>query len=293
MSGQATVRALQDAAVAEAQLADAISASFARELEQAMVLLNRHIRRLILALEVDGRGLVSTRANLARALALRSQLLAALEDAGLPALSKAAIDAPLDRLAQTVLDNQIGRAATLTPFDVEALGAFKELRLAQLLSIQGDAAATVLRTVVDGVMGARPLTDLLEDIEDVLDVSAKEARTFYDTAVSAYSRQVDQIHTSGALDELFVYVGPMDIVTRPFCRAHVGKVYDREAISEMDNGQLPDVLITGGGYNCRHAWKPVSVLDDELIALHKTGGRIPFVADQVARVPERRKAVRP
>lgn len=276
-----TGQQLQAAVVAEARLADRLTQAYARELEQTLILLNARIRRLIRALESDGRVLVSTRANLARALALRQGLKAAIEDAGVLDLSRAAIDAPLDQLSDLILSRVLGRAATVTPFDLDALAAFKDLRLAELLDVHQSAVATIQRTVLDGVLGARPIEDLIADIEDVLDATAADARTVYDTAVSTFSRQVDQLHTTGAPDELFVYLGPADFKTRPFCREHVGKVYQRHEIDDLDNGQLPNVLITGGGYNCRHAWKPVSILDDELLGLHRTGGRLAIVEDQL------------
>jgi hypothetical protein len=39
---------------------------------------------------------------------------------------------------------------------------------------------------------------------------------------------------------------------------HVGKVYTRAEIDAMDNGQIDNVFLTGGGYNCRHVWMEVS-----------------------------------
>ena len=110
------------------------------------------------------------------------------------------------------------------------------------------------------------MLDLVDDISDFLDVSAKRARTIYDTAVSTYSRQVGQIGTTGEPDELFQYVGPDDKATREFCAELIGQVLTREEIEELDNGQLPDVMLTGGGYNCRHQFRRVSALDTELLA---------------------------
>lgn len=278
------LQALQSSAVGEAALQDVIVRAFAEELEETVKLLNRRIRALLLQFQLEDGRLVSTQTNLERALSLRAELLRALEDAGVTELSRAGIDEPLDRLAVRVLSNRIGDAAVLTPFDLDALAAFKELRLAQLLDLDADAAAAVWRTVLDGVVGARPVAQLLDDVEDVLESSAAEARTVYDTAVSTYSRQVDQLHATGEPDELFVYVGPADIKTRAFCERHVGRVYARSEIDTMDNGQLPNVLLTGGGYNCRHAWKRVSVLDAELQELHRSGTRIPFVEEQLKAV---------
>lgn len=64
---------------------------------------------------------------------------------------------------------------------------------------------------------------------------------------------------------------------RPFCETWIGKVRTREAIAEIDNEQLPDSLVTGGGYNCRHRWARVSVLDDELIEIAGTNQRAPGI----------------
>jgi hypothetical protein len=58
----------------------------------------------------------------------------------------------------------------------------------------------------------------------------------------------------------YIYLGPVDGLIRPFCMARVGNVYTKEEILDMDNGQIDNVLMTGGGYNCRHKW--VAVPDD-------------------------------
>ena len=132
-------------------------------------------------------------------------------------------------------------------------------------------ATTIWRTTVDGVLGLRPTVELVQDIADLLDISTKRARTVYDTAVSTFSRQVAQVGTTGEPSEPFIYVGPVDGKVREFCLDHVGKVYSRARIDDMDNGQLPNVFLTGGGYNCRHQWRRVSRLDTELLALVDTG----------------------
>ena len=54
----------------------------------------------------------------------------------------------------------------------------------------------------------------------------------------------------------YEYSGLDDKLTRPFCEhlLEVGKAYTRAEIEKMDNGQLPNVFLTGGGWNCRHQW---------------------------------------
>jgi len=271
-----SAHALQLAATRDAAVIDAVTRQFAHELESVLDLLTAKIRTLARRLKQnpDGR-LAATRQNLALALRLRADLLRMLEEAGYHDLALRFVDRPLDRLAAQMLraGTVTGEAARMGAFDVEALAALKQLRLADLLQVGEDIAIQLWRTTVDGVLGTRPVVDLVEDISDLLDISARRARQIYDTAVSTFSRQVAQLGTTGEPDEAFFYVGPVDQRVRPFCMAHVGKVYSRQAIDQMDNGQLPNVMLTGGGYNCRHRFQRVSPFDKELLALMDTDVR--------------------
>ncbi len=261
-----TIDQIQRAAAQDAALIDALTESFAEELVEVVTLLTARIRTLMRRLETgqDGR-IAATMLNLQQALRLRSDLLTVLREAGYGSLVLRAVDEPLDRLAAQILRGMNPIAA----FDVDALVALKEIRLAELLQVGEDIAVRLWRTVVDGVVGARPVLDLIEDVADMLDISTRQARTVYDTAVSTYSRQVGQLGSTGEADELFYYVGPNDDKTREFCQERIGKVFTRAEIEVMDNGQLPDVMLTGGGYNCRHQFKRVSPLDQELLDLRQ------------------------
>lgn len=99
--------------------------------------------------------------------------------------------------------------------------------------------------------------------------------TELDTAVLSFNRSV----TVGKAEELgleyYVYFGPNDKVTRPFCDYLLGdsarlpakvnvpvqrdsRVYTKDEIARMDNGQGLDPLTFCGGWNCRHQWRPIS-----------------------------------
>lgn len=56
----------------------------------------------------------------------------------------------------------------------------------------------------------------------------------------------------------FLYEGPLDEKTRPFCRERVGRVFTLKEIQAMDNEQGLPVITNLGGYNCRHQFKPVN-----------------------------------
>ncbi len=276
-----TPKQMQAAAVQQARHQDAIVQAFADELEQVLRLLNRQLATLITRFQQREGRLVRTAQQIGQAIAVRDDIRALLRVAGYDTLVAAAMDKPLDRLAAQVLESSaIAQASNVrTVGAAKAVQAFKDGRLAQLVGVGNDVADTLWRTVLDGVLGARPAFDLLTDLEDVLDTSRAGARTVYDTAVSTFSRQVDQLDTTGEPDELFLYAGPADLKTRPFCRERVGRVFTRADIDKMDNGQLPNVMLTGGGYNCRHSWKAVSAFDQELIDLHKADGRLAHVAE--------------
>lgn len=269
----------------DAALVDTLTEAFARELTQVMRLLNGEIRSLVTTLQTRNGRVVASRANLARAVQAKREINRAIEDAGFGRVMASAVDEPLDRLAAQVLrgDRIAHAAATLTPVDIDALVALKETRLAQLMGLGADLEAALWRTTLDGVMGARPVADLVADLAEIADVSDRQARVLYDTAASTYSRAAALLTSDGTPDELFLYVGPADSKTREFCLEWVGKVIPREQIDELDNGikGYGNVLLTGGGPNCRHQWRLVSVLDDELRALANTGERVDYVASKV------------
>lgn len=264
---------MKSAAVTDARLIDALTDSFADELAIVLDLLKTKIRALVRQLETDTTGrIVAKQQNLSLALKMRADLTAALEQAGYHDLAVRAVDEPMDRLAMRVLKGAAD-PVSLGAFDLDALVAMKQIRLAELLQVGEDFAVQLWRVTLDGVLGLRPVLDLVEDIADILDSSSRQARTIYDTLTSTLSRQVALIGSTGEPDEAFLYVGPDDDKTREFCADRVDRVYSRQAIDEMDNGQLPNPMLTGGGYNCRHQFRRVSALDFDLLELMDTGER--------------------
>ena len=78
--------------------------------------------------------------------------------------------------------------------------------------------------------------------------------TIAQTKYMEYIRTSNEIIADEAGLDRRLYVGPVDSKIRPFCLARVGDIFTVEEIRKMNNGQIPDVLINGGGYNCRHRW---------------------------------------
>lgn len=59
------------------------------------------------------------------------------------------------------------------------------------------------------------------------------------------------------------YAGPPagDIVIREFCEYMTQRAYTTEALMGCSNGMLPNVMVTCGGYGCRHTLYPVKLAD--------------------------------
>jgi len=96
--------------------------------------------------------------------------------------------------------------------------------------------------------------------------STGQLETQIKTAMATWDQQVqDKIGEDTGLSH-YIYWGPRDGITRPFCRSilRMQRVYTDAGIEqlnshpELHNYVPPNVRIHRGGYNCRHMWLPVS-----------------------------------
>lgn len=251
---------------------DARAAAFGHALADVWRRLDRALPALV---EKASGGSVSALVKAARAGRLRQEVKDALERAGWSDLVDGGTGASLDPVLLPV--EQLRLVADIGAFtaeDATRIEALKALAAVDVLN-EGEAVAAALwKATVQGVFSARPVEKILADLGTVLDKTAPQIRTLYDTSISVFAREAELVGTKPTADQAFVYTGPADLKVRPFCRQHLGKVYTRDRIDAMDNHQLPNVFLTCGGYNCRHAWTAVSHLS-ELAPLANTGRRVP------------------
>lgn len=263
-----------------ARVADEISARYALELSRVLRDLERSLRELAQDAATGSRTALSRGV---RAATLRREIQRALKAAGYSDLVNVATSYRLDLLvAQMERIRGAAQLAAFTSSDMVRILALKKLAQADLLNQGASIAHALWRTLVQGIYAQRPVADLVQDLADAVDIEESEARTLYDTAVNVFGRQVEAMKSKP--DDIFVYLGPADVKLRPFCRQHVGKVYTRDEINGMENGQLPNVFLTGGGYNCRHQFHAVSKVST-LRDLVGTGERVPEIEAALQRVP--------
>lgn len=102
--------------------------------------------------------------------------------------------------------------------------------------------------------------DILDRVKKTLQTSEDRARTVVETATRGFDRASTIVAFQKSGITHFVYDGTSTNV-RPFCedllkRTARGESWTLEQIEKMDNGQGLNVLISCGGWNCRHRWKP-------------------------------------
>ncbi len=247
---------------AENRLIDSLTDDFARELDDVLAGVDRQIRRLVGTLDSTGGRLVADEAAMGRALGFRTELSAALDAAGWETAATLELDA---LAAQTLRGRGIAAAAARsTPINVDVVLALQELGGVDLLELGEQVTNTLWRSTLDGVVGARPVADLVDELAEVTNVTRRQARTLHDTAVSTFARQTKQLGLPNEPGDRFLYMGPDDSETRPFCREVLGDpIRTRAEISALSNGQLPNALMTGGGFNCRHTWQYIDDLTEE------------------------------
>jgi hypothetical protein len=258
---------------------DVLGRQFAIELASVLRSLERRLRPLVKDAAEGSRTRI-IQAGIANR--TRKALEDSLVQSGYSRLAETVYGARLDALVEHVLATRrlANQAAKLSGAFEQRIQAIKYLHETDLLD-EGDTISRLLwQAVTRGVFNAQPVDGILADLYDVVDASESQIRTLYDTSVSIFARQVEALQASADPDTPFVYMGPADKKTRPFCREHVGKVYTRAEINELDNGQIDNVFLTCGGFNCRHMLVEVSQFS-ELADYVGTDRRVPEIAMQL------------
>lgn len=144
------------------------------------------------------------------------------------------------------------------------LRAFSALRLSARTTIGTvveAAGAAAMRQALLSISGLS-FRELADELAERLSISVENAESTAATAMATYYRTISARAFETIQDDLptkvlkYRYYGPLDFKTRRFCRSllRAGEAYTRKQIDAMDNGNLPNVFTTCGGWNCRHQW---------------------------------------
>lgn len=138
----------------------------------------------------------------------------------------------------------------------------QQITAADGLSSLVESAALAAKRKAMFSIGAAPFADVVEQIASTMSASVATASNIAETSMVMFTRTVTDRGFRKIEDGLqrgavrYRYDGPNDKLTRPFCKRMLARSapLTREEIERLDNGQLPNPMVTGGGYRCRHQW---------------------------------------
>jgi hypothetical protein len=120
-------------------------------------------------------------------------------------------------------------------------------------SVAKNVKDSLLSMVID-----TPPSLAISNLALTLERGAGTLQTEVRTKISQFGRSVNMIAADTVGMDHYLYTGPKDGITRSFCRPLVNKVVDKTQLGKLNNGQGLSVRTSGGGYNCRHSWSPVT-----------------------------------
>ena len=192
-----------------------------------------------------------------------------------------------DEMSAWLLDQGLAESVfEVTDAERETLANIEELLLTSVdgfdIAAVGGIGSALASDTVEGIFDDVILPDTQRAVRDALssaefsaepsavisslDAALRSAEgrqiTEARTRLTSFGRELTAVAAEAAGLDHYLYTGPLDGITRSFCRELVKKVFTSSQIGQMRNYQLEPVLTRGGGYNCRHSWSPVS---EELI----------------------------
>lgn len=160
---------------------------------------------------------------------------------------------------QGVLD--IAGAPDARSVSTTAIRATIEIATDQRL-FEANFIAPMQRVMLDQLarsMAGETLDEAAERIRDAVGGEIRDAATQAKQDMAEFDRAVVTFTAAESGVERFMYLGPVDGLLRPFCSHLVNKVFSIQQIARLDNRQTTtSPLYSGGGFNCRHQWSPVS-----------------------------------
>lgn len=176
-----------------------------------------------------------------------------------------------DKLIQAINESLTVVDPTWTPLFIDnETEALKTLTVQNVFddivvpSVSKNMRDSLLSMVVD-----TPKDQAMSNLAQSLERGAGSLTTEVRTKISQFGRSVNMIAADAVGMDLYLYTGPKDGITRNFCKALINKVISKDQMSKLNNNQGLSVRSSGGGYNCRHSWSPVTSNFVELANLKK------------------------
>ena len=145
--------------------------------------------------------------------------------------------------------------ADISEATLQALLTQSEQYLSGQIAAMG---STLKQEVINGIINNRTVDDIM-DVIGTKGYGATGMRRIINDGLNNYSRSVSRMMMDEAPDNTkYVYIGPADEKTRPFCLSAIQAGAITMAEIKSMGGEWFDSLTGGGGINCRHGWEMAS-----------------------------------
>lgn len=174
----------------------------------------------------------------------------------------------LDKTYVSAIEGAYEAAISATDEDFDNLGYFKPVDLdlfkqtklndsVWFQTANKEAAQKVHEALARWSISGSVLSLKAFELPEVMDQwkVKKYGPTIVRSHISSFYRQASMIRGANAGVKKYAYVGATP--RREFCQKCWGRTFHVDEIMKMDNGQTGNVMLTMGGYNCVHRWKPV------------------------------------
>ena len=145
--------------------------------------------------------------------------------------------------------------ADISEATLQALLTQSEQYLSGQIAAMG---STLKQEVINGIINNRTIDDIM-DVIGTKGYGATGMRRIINDGLNNYSRSVSRMMMDESPDNTkYVYIGPADEKTRPFCLSAIQAGAITMADIKSMGGEWCDSLTGGGGINCRHGWEMAS-----------------------------------
>lgn len=158
--------------------------------------------------------------------------------------------------------NQVyGAGLRFEGVDTARLNAIQQMSSQVFQDYAGQYATSFQRIIVDYNFGTASIAQSADVLRETLDTGLRKyAETIVNTQVMRFEREASNELTKAAGFDKYIYIGPLDKITREFCREHLKegnniKTFEQwsKIVAPDANGPVPE---WAGGYNCRHSIVP-------------------------------------
>lgn len=226
--------------------------------------------------KLDREGLrQADRAALQNSLMIRAEIRQKLDAAG--AVYQELLTENVISVARSVIQEDPMMPDVFEASSAQAIENAETGLLDQVSMVFGEGSKEVRSVMMNGLIGGRDMGLVIKDMQKRLDVAHTYAKTITTTALHSAARAATvEVADESDIDFLYVYSGPDDTKTRPFCQywgfpfgPNSKVAYTRDALKELSRdpnqigqpgGESGDVAAFGGGFNCRHNWNAIPAM---------------------------------